>query len=145
MLKVQTGGCLCKEVRFKVNGPLRGVVNCHCSMCRKLMGCYGAHTKARNEHIEITKSDGLKWYSCDDGIALRGFCSQCGSTIFWKPENQEATGIVAGCMDNIDHLETIGHIFVADKAQFYEIADNLPQFSGSSNGQLPDDTLKKSE
>jgi hypothetical protein len=36
-------------------------------------------------------------------------------------------------------LKTVGHIFVGEKADYYEITDDLPQFDGSSNGVLVDD------
>ena len=33
----------------------------------------------------------------------------------------------------------MGHIFVGEKADFYEIVDDLPQFEGSSNRELAND------
>ncbi|WP_439646042.1 GFA family protein [Kordiimonas gwangyangensis] len=44
---ITLGGCLCGQVRFEIKGLLRDVVNCHCSMCQKLHGSMGAHTKPR--------------------------------------------------------------------------------------------------
>jgi len=51
----------------------------------------------------------------------------------------DATGIVAGSIDGPTGLKTIGHIFVGEKTDFYEIDDDLPQFEGSSDGELVDD------
>ena len=134
----QSGGCLCGAVRYRINGPLRDVVNCHCSLCQKLHGCYGAHSKAEKKHIEITRDSGLQWYQTSD-IARRGFCSVCGSSLFWEPFEQEATGIVAGSLDAPTGLKTIGHIFVGGKSDFYEITDACPQFLESSQGELAGD------
>ncbi|MDH3747705.1 MAG: GFA family protein [Gammaproteobacteria bacterium] len=133
-----TGGCLCGEVRFEVRGPLRDVVNCHCSMCQRLHGNFGPHTKARKANITITKDDGLGWYKTSE-IARRGFCRECGSSLFWEPFDLDATGIIAGALDGPTGLETIGHIFVAEKPDFYDIVDKLPQFDASSDGELVDD------
>ncbi len=135
---VTTGGCLCGQVRFEVRGPLRGVVNCHCSMCQRLHGNFGPHSKARKVNISITKNDGLAWYKTSE-IARRGFCCNCGSSLFWEPFDLDATGIIAGSLDGPTGLETIGHIFVGEKADFYEITDALPQFEASSNGELVND------
>ena len=125
-------------VRYEVNGPLRDVVNCHCSMCQKQHGNFGPHTKARKANITVTKSDGLAWYKTSE-IARRGFCRKCGSGLFWEPFDLDATGIVAGTVDAPTALKTIGHIFVGEKSDFYEITDDQPQFKASSDGELVDD------
>lgn len=135
---VSTGGCLCGAVRYEVRGPLRNVVNCHCSMCQKLHGAFGAHTKARKANITLTQSDGLAWYKTSD-VARRGFCKLCGSSLFWEPFELDATGILAGSLDGETGLETMGHIFVDEKSDFYEINDDLPKFEASSNGDLIND------
>lgn len=135
---VTHGGCLCGEVRYEVRGPLRGVVNCHCSMCQRLHGNFGPHTKARKVNITITGDDGLHWYKSSD-IARRGFCRNCGSSLFWEPFDLDATGIIAGSLDQPTTLATIGHIFVGEKSDFYVITDDLPQFEASSDGELVDD------
>ena len=136
--KITTGGCLCGAVRYEVRGPLRNVINCHCGMCRRLHGSFGPHSKAPKKDITITTSTGLAWYRTSD-VARRGFCSKCGSGLFWEPFEQDATGIVAGTLDPPTGLRTIGHIFVAEKSDFYEIMDDAPQFESSSNGDLPGD------
>ena len=133
-----TGGCLCGAVRYAVSGPLRDVVNCHCSMCQRLHGNFGPHSKARKVDITITETNGLAWYKTSE-VAQRGFCRDCGSSLFWEPFELEATGIIAGSLDSPTGLKTIGHIFVAEKADFYEIADELPQFVASSDGELVGD------
>jgi len=137
-ITVTEGGCLCGAVRYRVRGPLRNVVNCHCTMCQRLHGNFGPHSKARKEDITITKSDGLFWYKTS-GVARRGFCRDCGSGLFWEPFEQDATGIIAGSLGDPTELKTIGHIFIGEKSNFYEISDELPQFEGSSDGQLADD------
>jgi hypothetical protein len=136
--KITTGGCLCGAVRYEVKGPLRDVVNCHCSMCQRQHGNFGPHSKARKVNIRITNDSGLAWYQTSE-IARRGFCRLCGSGLFWEPFDLDATGIIAGTLDGPTGLKTIGHIFVGEKCDFYEITDGLPQFPGASDGALVDD------
>ncbi len=135
-----TGGCLCGAVRYAVRGKLRDVVNCHCSMCQRLHGAFGAHSKAEKADIDIVEDGGLAWYATSDR-ARRGFCRICGSNLFWEPVDQDATGIVAGSLDPPTGLKTLGHIFTAEKADFTDIADDLPQFDGSSAGAFEGDSL----
>jgi len=138
--KLTTGGCFCGAVQYEVKGPLRGVVNCHCSQCTKLNGNFGSHSKARKVNITITKDEGLSWYEISD-LARRGFCKECGSGLFWELYQQDATGIIAGSLDRPTGLKTIGHIFVGEKSDFYEITDDLQQFQTSSNGKIEGDFL----
>jgi hypothetical protein len=133
-----TGGCLCGAVRYEVRGPLRDVINCHCSMCQRLHGGFGPHSKASKSDITVTVDVGLAWYRTSE-VAQRGFCRICGSGLFWQPFAQDGTGILAGTLDAPTGLQTIGHIFVAEKSDFYEISDGLPQFAGSSDGELAGD------
>ena len=136
--QIHTGGCLCGAVRYEVTGPLRDVVNCHCSMCQKQHGNFGPHTKARKVNIRITQEIGLAWYQTSD-VARRGFCNRCGSGLFWEPYELDATGIIAGTLDDSSGLKTMGHIFVGEKPGFYHIDDDLPQFEASSDGELVND------
>ncbi len=133
-----TGGCLCGAVRYEVTGPLRDIVNCHCSMCQKLHGSFGAHTKALKKNIKIVKNDGLAFYKTSD-VAERGYCRDCGSSLFWHPFDLDATGILAGSLDDTSGLKTMGHIFTGEKASFVEITDDLPQFEKSSDGAFTGD------
>ena len=136
--RITTGGCLCGQVRYEIRGALRGVINCHCSMCQKLHGGFGAHSKALKSKIKITESTGLEWYKSST-IAQRGFCRNCGSSLFWEPFNDDSTGILAGSLDKPTALKTLGHFFVGEQSDFYRIEDELPKFEASSNGELPDD------
>jgi hypothetical protein len=107
-------------------------------MCQRLHGNFGPHSKARKVNITITCDRGLAWYKTSD-VARRGFCRVCGSGLFWEPFDLDATGIIAGSLDGPTGLRTIGHIFVGEKCDFYEITDSLPQYQGSSDGALVND------
>lgn len=139
-IETHKGGCLCGAVRYEVRGPLRDVVNCHCSMCQRQFGNFGAHSKAKKADISIVSDGGLKWFATSKR-ARRGFCGECGSTLFWEPHEQDATGILAGTLDQPTGLKTIAHIFVGEKSDFYTVSDDVPQFEGSSDGAIPGDYL----
>ncbi len=135
-----TGGCLCGAVRYSISGPIRDVVICHCSMCQKLHGAAGAHSKAHKSDIIFSEQSGLTWYA-SSARARRGFCKKCGSSLFWEPTNQSTMGILAGSLDDSSMLKTIGHIFTEEKCEFTEIPDHSLQFAGSSDGELEGDAL----
>lgn len=118
---MKTGSCLCGAVKYEVHGPLRNVVACHCEQCRKQTGTYMSATAARDEDLKITKDRGLKWYRSSD-TARRGFCSECGSVLFWKGEGRDYTAIAAGSLDGPTGLKLEGHIFCESAGDYYEIA-----------------------
>lgn len=123
------GGCLCGAVRYEVRGPLRSVVNCHCGQCRRIHGHYGAYTAAARGDLVVTADQGLKWYASSE-TARRGFCAECGATLFWEPRADDYTAIAAGSFDQPTGLKTIGHIYAADIADYYTIADDLERWPG---------------
>jgi hypothetical protein len=127
------GGCLCGAVRYRVKGPLRDVVNCHCGQCRRTHGNFAAYTAAAGDDLVLIEQRGLKWFPSSDK-ARRGFCSECGSSLFWQRLGGDTISISAGTVDPPTGLKTIRHIFVADVGDFYEIADALEQMPGSMSG-----------
>lgn len=125
-----SGACLCGSVRFVVDGDLRGIVFCHCSQCRRVQGSFAAYTAAASRTIELTHRKSLRWFA-SSVHARRGFCSVCGSSLFWVPEDSSYWAISAGSIEPRFRLTALRHVFVADKAAYYEILDNLPQCLGS--------------
>lgn len=124
-----TGRCLCGGVRFDVLGPLRGVIMCHCSQCRRTHGNFAAYTSAARGHVAFRSDSTLQWYDSSDA-ARRGFCSKCGASLFWEPTGESRLAIAAGCLDTPTGLTTERHIFVDDAADYYVIADYLPGNGG---------------
>lgn len=119
---MKTGSCLCMVITYTVNGPLRPVVNCHCTQCRKTSGHHVAATSAARDDITIIGD--VSWFNSSDK-ARRGFCANCGSNLFWDSKG-ESMSIFAGTLDNPTGLKTWGHIFADAKGDYYEITDGLP-------------------
>ena len=140
------GSCLCGSVTFTVNGPLRQVTACHCGQCRKTHGHYAAYTAAPTDNIAFSDDSGLKWYVSSDS-ARRGFCQNCGASLFFEPKGKSYTAIAAGMLDEPTGLTSDAHIYVAHKGDYYEIGDDgLPRFDdgmmakrdGSTGGVTPE-------
>jgi hypothetical protein len=136
--KITKGGCLCGQVKFEIHEEPRDIINCHCSKCRKFHGNYGAYTSIKFVNLNIIEDKGLKWYeSAFDETAnvSRGFCAECGSSIFWHPKDQPNISIAAGCLETPTKLKTIGHIWCSQKSDFYKIDDDLPIFDKGWEGK----------
>lgn len=131
MSQLHTGSCLCGAVRFSIAGKLRGVVYCHCSQCRRQTGHFYAATNAPVGAVAIDGEDAITWFEASDH-ARRGFCRICGSALFWKHKASDQISVMAGAFDMPSGLKGEVHIFVADKGDYYEIDDGLPQFARST-------------
>ncbi len=121
------GSCLCGAVTYTVGGPLRPVIACHCTQCRKSSGHHVAATSAPRDTVEITGE--VRWFLSSD-TARRGFCPTCGSNLFWDGAGENLS-IFAGTLDGDPGVRLAGHIFCADRGAYYDIADGLPRAEGA--------------
>lgn len=124
MNKITKGSCNCGKVTWQVEGAMRPITACHCSQCRKQSGLYFAATAANNDDLTI-QGDSLKWYRAS-AQAGRGFCGECGSSLFWKHDEEDFTSILAGSIDGPSGLEIVKHVYVEDMPDWYEITDGKP-------------------
>lgn len=126
-----SGKCLCGAVSFEAVGDRDDATACHCSQCRRWSGHHWASVNVPADGLIITKGeDSLKWHRSSD-YARRGFCRECGSALFWHADRLDdykaRIAVSAGSLDAPTHVRLALHIFVADKGDYYEIADGLPQ------------------
>lgn len=128
----RSGGCLCGAVRYRVEGPLRGVIYCHCAQCRRQSGHFVAATSAALSDIAIEGGAALRWFRASSA-AERGFCGTCGSLLFWKPDGEARISIMAGGFDSPSGLEGMVHIYAAEKGDYYAIEDGLPVHAGEAD------------
>ena len=124
---VVNGGCLCGAVRYQLQPPLRMVVACHCQQCRRTSGNYVSATSVPRQNFALTSDDGLKWYRSSQH-ARRGFCAECGSSLFWSADALDTMTIMTGTIDGKTGLTTVAHICVADKGDYYELNPSEPQY-----------------
>ncbi|HEX8668282.1 MAG TPA: GFA family protein [Allosphingosinicella sp.] len=120
------GSCLCGAVRFQVEGELAAPDACHCSQCRRQSGHFWASTDVPREALTLTGEDKVTWYRSSERVR-RGFCATCGSVLFWDPIGRARLAIAMGAYDSPTGTRLDKHIFVADKGDYYEIGDGLPQ------------------
>lgn len=126
MSQEKSGSCLCGRVSFTVSGELGQVDACHCVQCRKHSGHYFASTDVPRSSLTVTGDGHLSWFRSSAEVR-RGFCSNCGSSLFWDPLEKDWIGVAMGAFDSPTLTHMGIHIFVAEKGDYYEITDDLPQ------------------
>ena len=123
-IKSYTGQCLCGAVSYRAKG-LSDIWYCHCKQCQKLTGLYISAAGVKRDDLEI--SGDVNWLPISEDTKS-GHCYQCGCYMFWDEAVRDTVSVLTGCLDNTEGLELKGHIFVADKADYFEITDGLPQY-----------------
>ncbi|MGD0190927.1 MAG: GFA family protein [Rhizomicrobium sp.] len=124
---MHTGSCLCGAVRFEVKSELHAPDACHCEQCRKQSGHYFVSTNVPRASLTLHGAEHVTWYQ-SSGKVRRGFCSACGSFLFWDPVGLDIIAIAMGAFDRPTGTRLAKHIFVPEKGDYYDIADGLPQF-----------------
>lgn len=123
---MHNGSCLCGAVAFTIDGELSPPSACHCGQCRKQSGHIWSSTWTHQDNLSFTASDTLTWFRASD-TARRGFCRSCGSFLFWQHNDEDTISISMGALSEPTGLTLSKHIFVADKGDYYDITDDLPQ------------------
>lgn len=123
---VHKGSCLCGTVSFTVTGDLSPPDACHCNMCRKQSGHYFASTDIAKSLLTIIGEEDVIWFKSSEKVR-RGFCRQCGSTLFWDPVFRDWIAIAMGAFDTSTATRLAKHIHTASKGDYYDLTDELPQ------------------
>jgi hypothetical protein len=124
------GSCLCRGIKYRIDGAFGRVVNCHCSMCRKATGA-AFRTRA------AVPAAAFRWVTGEELVSkyesslgeTRTFCRVCGATLatFFR-DHPDEIGLPLGTLDDDPGVRPSAHVFVASKAPWFEITDDLPQF-----------------
>jgi hypothetical protein len=93
-----SGGCQCGAIRFQVAGALGSAGICHCRMCQKAFGSWGAAL------VSVPASN-LSWTRGQPGvfrssaIVARGFCAKCGTPLFMREDGDSNFELAIGAFD----------------------------------------------
>ncbi len=122
------GQCLCGAVRFEADVPERTYSVCHCGMCRRWSGGPLMSVHCPEPRTEWLNDEGLTWYE-GSPWAQRGFCSRCGSSLFWRLA-QQPDGMLIVSVDALEDAADFKldrHIYSDAKPDRYEFADDRPR------------------
>lgn len=125
------GRCLCGAIRFRLTGERRDVVLCHCGQCRRWHGHAGAYTRVAANDLAVEGD--VAWFRSSE-IARRGFCRECGSSLFWERIGSGQMSVTAGSLEPPTGLETVLQIFAEDAGDYYRLDSSVPTRPRSSGG-----------
>lgn len=129
----RSGKCLCGAVKFTAKPkPHEDGVHidaCHCGMCRKLLGgpLLGitlAEAPAVEDESSIAVYSSSEW-------AERLFCNTCGSNLFYRLKDGGMHTVNAGALDDLSDAKFTLEIFVDEKPDFYDFAQDTKKMTGA--------------
>ncbi len=126
------GSCLCGTIRYEA-GALIAAYYCHCGRCRKWSGsAFSASVRVPLESLTVLSGDADLGRYPSAPLIERCFCRKCGSNLFTLRRDRGFAHLRMGALDGEGLPKPRFHAFVASKADWFEICDELPQHDGSS-------------
>ena len=128
------GACLCGGVQFEIDLPTLYCVHCHCSMCRRAHGAgYVTWIGVPCDRFRVVSGAAQLRRFRSSAHGTRGFCTTCGSTMFFESTEHPdfldvALANVAGAIDRLPEF----HAYFSDRAPWVQVDDDLPRFGGPS-------------
>ena len=142
-----SGKCMCGRVKYEVTAKPRFMYECHCGKCRAASGAsFVTNIIVDADRFKITAGkEKLASYESSPG-KLRHFCSVCGSPIYSQGEKtKQVVSIRCGTLQQDPGTRVAYHAFVASKAAWVAIHDDLPQFDDWADPALVKQLLGKTD
>ncbi len=128
------GSCLCGTVCWRCEAGIEELGHCHCSMCRKAHGApFATYGNASAADFDWLAGEESVAHHASSPQLSRSFCKQCGSVVPFA-DRRGVVNVPAGCLDTDPGIRPSAHIFVASKAPWHEISDDLPRFDAYPPG-----------
>ncbi|QZD93179.1 GFA family protein [Qipengyuania xiapuensis] len=121
------GHCLCGAVTIELTGAKDHIEICQCDMCRRWSGAF--YTALEGEGVAITGEDNATVYRSSDW-AERGFCSKCGSNLWFRFLPTGNRSFSAGLFDEAARLDVEKEIFVDEAADWSRTQGDHPRLTG---------------
>ena len=125
----RSGQCLCGAIRYQLSGEPKSVALCHCSDCRRSAGAPMV-AWAMFPEASLTLTQGTPKTINSSGTAMRSFCADCGSGLFYRNE-KNLPGIVdvqSGTLDDPNALPPAVQVQTAERLGWMKQFQDLPEF-----------------
>ena len=133
-----TGGCHCGAMRYEATGAPLYVPYCHCETCRKTTGApVVMFIMFKREQVRFTQGERRIYRSSPE--VERTFCPDCGTPLSYEGDWGEDTTIefYVSTLDDPERFVPDRHVFYGDRISWFDVADQLPRYNGSSTGAQP--------
>ena len=121
------GGCQCGAVRYCITGTLGNTSICHCRMCQKAFGSWGAAlVSAPAARLEWTRGRPSEFRS--SSIVARGFCRDCGTPLHIRDDGDPNYDVAIGTLDDPSAIPPMEHqVGIESEVSWFRTMHNLPR------------------
>ncbi|MFZ1742978.1 MAG: GFA family protein [Pontixanthobacter sp.] len=136
MTKTITGGCLCGEIQYEIDGDPVMQIACHCTHCQRQAGsAFSTIVGAVEPALKVSGEPKTYQDSGESGHAVwRQFCGSCGSPLFSKVETVPGLIFIkAGTLHDPSAFPPLAHIWTKSKQDWVELG-NVPAFQKNPEG-----------
>jgi hypothetical protein len=138
--ETHSGGCQCGAVRYRITGPFGRAGICHCRMCQKAFGSWGAPlVSVPATQVEWTREAPAEFRS--SAIVARGFCRRCGTPLFMREDSHPDYDIAIGTLDDPNWVRPDEQVGIESKVTWFDSMVTLPAHS-TADERTPEDLVK---
>lgn len=125
------GGCLCGEIRYRVEGPVLGSAACHCRDCQYVCGGAPAYViLVARSSLQLLKGKPVGYGNTAESGAkrLRQFCGTCGTPLFAEDEKYPGVlSIKVGSLDDPSQFKPEAQFWTASAPSWHAIDPSVPR------------------
>ena len=121
-----TGGCQCGAKRYAFTGKWRLAEICHCRMCQKAFGNWGA------AFVEVRLAN-FRWQSESPDVfrssppVQRLFCRHCGTPLGMQEDGDDNIDVAAGTLDDPSVVAFSRQIGIESRLPWFAKLHLLPE------------------
>jgi hypothetical protein len=135
-----SGGCQCGAIRYRIDGPLGSAGICHCRMCQKAFGSWGAAlVSVPVSSLTWTRGEPSEFRS--SAIVARGFCADCGTPLYMMEDGFPYWEIAIGTLDDPGAAPPDHQVGVESELPWFATLHTLPR-RRTDEDRSPDDLAK---
>ena len=123
------GGCLCGACRYATSAAPLNIRACHCHRCQKATGA-PVYARVQVPRDAVTMRGPVAWFEGGTEVR-RGFCPECGTSLFSDRPGAGVIGLTMGSLDDPDRFHPTMHIWTSSKQAWLTLCDDLPQYEGN--------------
>jgi hypothetical protein len=128
-----TGGCQCGAVRFRATVLTDNAHICHCRMCQKAVGnFFAALVGVPKEAVTWTRGRPSAFRS--SAHVERGFCSACGTPLFYDDVNSPNIALTIGSFDDPRKLKPKTQDGIEGRVPWFSELHDVPDLGETEAG-----------